>query len=142
MRYGILAMILLFAVISSGCTQTTTSPVMVTTPTPAPAITTLVTLPPATPVIPVAQMNINVTAWQTKSDVIVQYNGGSNAADLTGFKIQIDNHNGQNVKQTINAPAIGSIYTFPYIGTPDADTVNVVGVFKGGSEQTVLFAYV
>jgi len=141
MKYGILGLILLITIIISGCTQTTTPPV-VTTTLPTPVLTTLVTLPPVTPVIPVAQMQINVTAWQSKSDVIVQYNGGSNAADLTGFKIQIDNHNGQNVKQTINAPAIGSIYTFPYIGTPDADTVNVVGVFNGGSEQTVLFAYV
>jgi len=86
-------------------------------------------------------MQINVTAWQKGTDVNVQYNGGADAAYLTALKIQIDNFNGQTVKRTINYPIVGNTYTFTYMGTADADRVNVVGVFQGGSEQTVLFVY-
>jgi hypothetical protein len=141
MRYGILGIFLILAVIISGCTQMTTPPAA-TTPFPTPLITTPATLPPVTSAIPVAPMQINITAKQSGSDVIVQYNGGADAAYLTALNIRIDNSNGQIVKQTFVAPAIPSTYTFPYIGTADADVVNVVGVFNGGSEQTVLLTSV
>ena len=42
----------------------------------------------------------------------------------------------------MNYPKIGDVFTFPYMGTPDADRVNVIGIFTGGSEQTVLVTYV
>ena len=72
----------------------------------------------------------------------VQYNGGADVAYLTALKIQIDNFNGQSVKRTIDYPVVGSTYIFTYIGTAAADRVNVVGVFQGGTEQTVLLTYV
>ncbi len=139
MRPLLLCLIVILAVLLTGCTQPAAPqapPVFVQTP----AITTLPTT--AISPVPTFQMQINVTAEQTNSDVIVQYNGGQDAAYLTALRIRIDNYNGQTVDQTMNYPKIGDVFTFPYMGTPDADRVNVIGIFTGGSEQTVLFTYV
>ncbi|MDD4482747.1 MAG: hypothetical protein PHD55_00080 [Methanoregula sp.] len=35
-------------------------------------------------------------------------------------------------------PKPGDVYTFPYPGTPDPDNEDVIGVFNGDIEQTVL----
>jgi hypothetical protein len=87
-------------------------------------------------------MQVNVTAWQKGSDVYVQYNGGADAAYLVSLRMRIDNYSGGYSERTIQNPAIGSPYIFTYMGTSDADRVNVVGIFQGGTEQTVLFATV
>ena len=144
MRRLCFAVLIFLALLVSGCSQpavpvATPSPTM--TPMP-PVVTAPLTLPPAAPVQPPAKMQINVTAWQNGTDVNVQYNGGADSAYLTALKMQIDNRNGATAKRTIDYPVIGGMYTFTYLGTADADTVNVIGVFKGGTEQTVLFAYV
>ncbi len=142
MRRLILAALIFLVLIVCGCSQPVT-PVATPTPmlTPSPVVTTQLTLTPSVSPTPY-QMQINVTAWQKGTDVNVQYNGGADAAYLTALKIQIDNFNGQNVMRTIDYPVVGNTYTFTYMGTANADRVNVVGVFKGGTEQTVLLAYV
>jgi len=139
MRRLILVALIFLSFIVCGCSQPAT-PVAVPTLTPSPVITAPLTVLPKVSLTPY-QMQINVTAWQKGTDVNVQYNGGADAAYLTALKIQIDNFNGQNVKRTINYPVVGNTYTFTYMGTADADRVNVVGVFQGGTEQTVLFVY-
>jgi len=141
MRRLIFLVLIVLALVVSGCSQPVT-PVATPTPmlTPLPVVTTQLTLLPLVSRTPY-QMQINVTAWQKGTDVNVQYNGGADAAYLTALKIQIDNFNGQNVKRTIDYPVVGNMYTFTYMGTADADRVNVVGVFQGGTEQTVLFIY-
>jgi len=139
MRRLILAAFIVLALVVCGCTQPVTP---VTTPTPmlTPGVTTIPAVLPKVSLTPY-QMQINVTAWQKGNDVNVQYNGGADAAYLTALKMQIDNFNGQSVKRTIDYPVVGNTYTFTYMGTADADRVNVVGVFQGGTEQTVLFVY-
>ena len=139
MRRLILAALIFLALIVCGCSQPVT-PVATPAPTLTPGVTTIPAVLPKVSLTPY-QMQINVTAWQKGTDVNVQYNGGADAAYLTALKIQIDNFNGQNVKRTIDYPVVGNTYTFTYMGTADADRVNVVGVFQGGTEQTVLFVY-
>ena len=139
MRPLLLFLIVILAALLAGCTQPAAPPappVLVQTPVVTPSPTAVIS--PAVPY----QMQINVTAKQTNSDVIVQYNGGQDAAYLTALRIRIDNYNGQTVDQTMNYPKIGDVFTFQYIGTPDADRVDVIGIFTGGSEQTVLVTYV
>ena len=142
MRRLILVALIFLSFIVCGCSQPAT-PVATPVPTmtPSPVITAPMTVPPKVSLTPY-QMQINLTAWQKGTDVNVQYNGGADVAYLTALKIQIDNFNGQSVKRTIDYPVVGSTYIFTYIGTADADRVNVVGVFQGGTEQTVLLTYV
>ncbi len=141
MRRLILAALIFLALIVCGCSQPVT-PVTTPTPmwTPLPVITTQLAVLPKVSLTPY-QMQINVTAWQKGTDVIVQYNGGTDAAYLTALKIRIDNFNGQSFTRTIDNPVVGDTYAFSYVGTANADRVNVVGIFKGGTVQTVLFVY-
>jgi hypothetical protein len=87
------------------------------------------------------QKPTDVTAWKTDTSVIVQYNGGSNAANLVALKVQIDNQNGQVVKRDFLSPAIGQQYEFPYQGMVDVRTVNVIATYRDGTQQTVLMQY-
>jgi hypothetical protein len=105
-------------------------------------LTTPTTVPVITSAVVAGQMQINVTAYQSGNDVIVTYNGGASAANLTALKITIYNNNGQVVRRTMDAPVPGAVYTFPYMGTPDPDNVDVIGVFTGDVEQTVLLTNV
>lgn len=140
MRRIFLLGLVVLLIFLAGCTQTPTSPatptgsvVVLTTPTTVPVITSAVVA---------GQMQINVTAYQSGNDVIVTYNGGASAANLTALKITIYNNNGQVVRRTMDAPVPGAVYTFPYMGTPDPDNVDVIGVFTGDVEQTVLLTNV
>jgi hypothetical protein len=130
---------ILLVVIFSGCLQPEppTAPSLTTVATPVVAET----LPPAATTAPPAQKQINVTATGAPTEVIVQYNGGADAADLASLNIRINNQNSQNVQRTITNPAIGDRYVFTYRGVSDANVVNVVGEFRDGTEQTVLMAY-
>jgi hypothetical protein len=83
-------------------------------------------------------MQINVTARQVGHDVIISYNGGPSAPYLIALDITIYNNNGQTVSRILRDPQPGDEYTFPYTGTPDPNNVDVVGIFVGGVEQTVL----
>jgi hypothetical protein len=102
----------------------------------------MMTLTPAMTTISSVQMGINMSAWQTKTDVFVQYNGGANAADLASLNIRIVSQSGFVESRVINAPVPNTTWQFTYIGNSNANRVNVVGTFKDGSQQTVLFTYV
>ena len=136
MRWILVSMLLVPALLVAGCTQSFTSA--------KPAITqsveviTPATPLPTTPGVVAGQMQINMTAEQSGNDVIVQYNGGPDAASLVSLNITIYNDNGQVVTRTMDNPQPGDVYTFPYIGIPDPNNVDVVGTFTGGVQQTVL----
>lgn len=136
-KFYILLLSLALLVLSAGCT-TQTAPAA---PTPAPAVVTVVETPVEVLTVP-AHKEINVTAWQTDRNVTVQYNGGRDAAFLTTLYIQIDNKNGQKIRRTILTPVTGSPIVFTYLGTVNADTVNVIGKFSDGTKQTVLLTYI
>lgn len=146
MRRIFLSVLIVVALLTAGCTQSGSS-------TGAPSVTqsTDVITIPTTPVTPVpttppvvadGQMQVSVTAWQRNHDVLVQYNGGPDASELTALDITINNYNGQKVSRVMESPQPGNIYTFTYMGTPDPDNIDVIGVFTGGVQQTVLLTNV
>ncbi|HNX17803.1 MAG TPA: hypothetical protein PKM50_05700 [Methanoregula sp.] len=146
MRGIFLLALIIPALLIAGCTQSNSSPVtpaitqsvdVITVPT-TPSAYVLTTVP----VIADGQMQINVTTWQRNHDVLVQYNGGADAAELTALDITINNYNGQKVSRVMESPQPGDVYTFTYMGTPDPDNIDVIGVFTGGVEQTVLLTNV
>jgi hypothetical protein len=131
MRYlGLFLIFLVLLVMVGGCTQSPTTPK--TAPT-----TTIPTLSSMS-MVATGPKQINVSAWKTEHDVRIQYNGGKDAADLISLKVQIDNQRELIIKRTFAYPQIGTIYPFLYSGTPDATSVNVIGVFSDGTQQTVL----
>jgi len=146
MRWIFLSVLIVPALLIAGCAQSNSSPVtpavtqsvdVITVPTTlaTPVLTTM-------PVVADGQMQVNVTAWQRNHDVLVQYNGGPSAAELTELDITINNYNGQKVSRVMESPQPGDVYTFTYMGTPDPDNIDVIGVFTGGVQQTVLLTNV
>ena len=129
-----LLIILLLAVISSGCTQPSkTSTVETAIQTP---VTTL-------PVVATTDMPKNLTfiVSKTEKTVNVTYTGGPDAADVMALKIRIDNQDSSDIEQTFLEPVAGTPYIFTYLGLANPVTVNIIGTFRGGYQQTVLLYY-
>lgn len=139
MRWILVTGLLVLVILITGCTQPSSSPV---TPVVTQSVEVVTPTATQTTVVADGMMQINVTATQSDHDVIVTYNGGASAANLTALKITIYNQNGQVVRRTMDNPTPGDVYTFPYMGTPDPDNVDVIGVFTGDIEQTVLLTNV
>ncbi len=135
MRYIVLLTLLLIGVcvLVSGCMQPPAATVA-----PAPASPTS---PPAPTTVDSAAKQINFTVWKAEHDVVMRYDGGRDAAELSMLKVQIDNRDGKIVKTPIYNPEIGKQYEFPYVGIVNPNTINVVGVFNDGTEQTVFLKY-
>ena len=132
-RICLLTILIVVSILACGCTESPAKPAPVT---PALPVTSPI------PVAPVTTLKqIDVTAWTTEHSAILQYNGGKDTSGLTALKVQIDNQNGPVIKRTFVEPVIGKEYEFPYTGTPDARTINVIGVFSDGTEQTILLKY-
>ncbi len=126
---------LVIAILVSGCTQQP-APVVTPTPTPEPEVTAT---PVSTEPTPVPQKQIDVSAFQTGSDVVVRYTGGADAADLVALEISVqsyDNLKSQNERE--NNPVIGQRYVFPNMGTVGQNMVTVTGVFSDGTKQTLV----
>lgn len=126
--------ILVLIVLVCGCIQSPSAPPV----TPAETSGVSVFILPDTTATLNPLREINVTATETLSDVIIQYNGGKDAAALTALNIRITNQDGTTIQRTIQAPAIGKPYAISYFRNANADVVNIVGVFNDGSQQTVL----
>jgi hypothetical protein len=139
MRWILVTGLLVLAVLLAGCTQHASSPA---TPTITQSVTVITPTAAPSTVIADGAMQINVTAKQSGHNVIVTYTGGASAASLTALKITIYDQNGQVVTRTMENPQPGDVYTFPYEGVPDPANVDVVGIFTGGVQQTVLLTNV
>lgn len=126
-------MFLIITVLVCGCSQPVSPQVPVT-----PVVTTAV--PVITGAVPV-EKQIDISAVQNASQVVVQYNGGRDAADLVTLRIRINNRFEDSFQRTINNPVAGAQYVFTYQAPANAQSVNIVGVFRDGTEQTVLMAY-
>jgi hypothetical protein len=135
MRWILVTGLLVFAILVAGCTQHTSSPA---TPTITQSVDLITPTASPTAVIADGTMQINVTAKRSGHDVIVTYTGGASAANLVALQIAIYNQNGQIVTRTMENPQPGDVYTFPYEGVPDPSNIDVVGIFTGGVQQTVL----
>jgi hypothetical protein len=124
------------AVFLAGCTQPS-APVATPSPTPTTIATTVETLPPATQA-PAVQKQIDISATQVGSDVVVRYRGGVNAGDVSALDITIVNSRGVSTNERETSPVTGQEFIFPKIGTAELDKVTVIGIFRDGSEQTIL----
>ena len=126
-----IALILLFVCI--GCTQQSAPP----TSLPTPEITVVTPQASSAAATPVSRQ-IDITAEQSGSDIVVRYRGGADAGDLTALIITVQSFTQQTRTEREDKPNIGQQYIFPQMGTPDPDGVTVIGVFKDGSQQTLL----
>jgi hypothetical protein len=124
---------LVLMVIICGCSQS---------PTVAPVTPTLaavsVDILPDTTLTEHPRMAVNVTAEKTQSSVIIQIDGGSDAASLISLNVGITNYDGTIVQRTIPSLEIGKPYEFPYRGYSNAAKINIVGTFSDGYQQTLL----
>lgn len=127
--------LIIIVILSCGCVQPTPQPAP--QPTFMPEVTPV---PVATTDIPV-QKQINVTVTKTTNEIIINYNGGADSADLLALKVLINNQDGTKIERTFINPVPGSQYVITYRGLCTAVVVNIVGVFTGGVEQTVLMDY-
>lgn len=133
-KYAFFFILLVITVAVCGCTQL--SPVQST-----PAPTAQTPLPtPSLAITPVSKQ-VDIAAWKTDKSVIVQVTGGKDTANLVTLRVQIDNIDGTIIKRTLVDPIVGKEYEFTYVGIPNARTVNIIGVFRDGTEQTVLLKY-
>ncbi len=118
----------------AGCTQPT--PVITPAPTQTPDTTSgsdsLATITPT------AQRQIDVTATQSGSDIIVKYRGGPDAGELAALDIWIGGRGSDFTTEREDNPVIGQEFIFPHKGTPEPDPVRVTGIFRDGNEQLLL----
>lgn len=131
---GLCLFIILLLVITSGCVQPAKT---------APATTVVQTAVTPIPVVATTAMEkqLNFTVTKTEKTVNITYDGGSDAADLLALRIRIDNQDSSVIEQTFPEPDIGHPYVFNYMGLANPVTVNIIGTFKGGYQQTVLMYY-
>ncbi len=124
--------LLVLMVIICGCIQSPSS--VPGTPVPTGAVVIL----PDTTATRHPPMTVVITATETTSDVVIQVQGGEDAAALTSLNIRITNHDGTTVQRTILSPEIGKPYNIQYYRNANADRVNIVGTFSDGYQQTLL----
>lgn len=117
-----------------GCIQSAPAPQK-----PVPLPTASVTVPDTTPT-PHLPAVVNITARRTQDSVLIRVEGGSDAAALTALSVRIMNFDGSTVQRTIPAPETGKDYSIQYFRTANARTVNVVGTFADGYQQTLLLS--
>jgi len=146
-RFACVLALLLAAILAAGCSH---APPPAATPAPAIPPTTSPAVPPGgqvtgaaaapavTATVTAPRRQIDVTAVQDGSDVVVRYRGGADAAGLLALVIKVDSFNGQSVTEREDSPVTGQLYTFPAMGTPDPDIVTVTGIFRDGTEEQLL----
>jgi hypothetical protein len=83
-------------------------------------------------------MTVIITAMETTNEVVIQVQGGKDAAALTSLNIRITNYDGTTIQRTVLSPEIGKPYSIQYFRNANADRVNIVGTFSDGFQQTLL----
>jgi hypothetical protein len=124
-------------VILCGCIQSPSA----APATPVPTADVVVILPD-TPAIPHPRMAVNLTAEKTIDSVIIQVDGGNDARALTALAVRINNYDGTSVQRSIPSPEVGRTYSIQYFRNANAATVNIVGTFSDGYQQTLLMTSV
>jgi hypothetical protein len=136
-----MGIVLALLVFSGGCIRQAGQPSAPVTPAGTGGSSVIIIPDTTVTVTPPQPRDINITAIETKTEVIIQYNGGNGASELTALNIRITNQDGQNIQRTIQSPVIGNAYVFTYHGNANAVVVNIVGTWKDGSQETVLMRY-
>jgi len=83
-----------------------------------------------------------MSAEQTLDSVIIRVDGGNDAKSLTSLNVRITNRDGTTIQRTIPTPVVGNPYTIQYYRIANAATVNIVGTFADGFQQTLLMTSV
>ena len=130
-----LFIILLLAVMSSGCVQPVPQTSPETTVSPAP----VTTLPAVTTAVAEKSLTFNVS--KTQKTVNITYTGGPDAAGLVALKIRIDNQDLDDFERTVLTPVPGEQILFTYQGLATPVTANIIGTWDNGYQQTVLMYY-
>ena len=115
-----------------GCIQSSPVP-----SAPLPVSLTDVVIPDTT-ATPHPPAVVNVTATETQDSVVIRVDGGKDAGSLASLSIRITNYDGPPIQRTISSPETGRDYSIPYFHTANARTINVVGTFADGYQQTLL----
>lgn len=93
----------------------------------------------AEPSMPVSSRRIvNLTAEKTTDSVIVRVDGGKDAGSLASLAVRISNYDGTSIQRTLPSPSPGKTYTIQYYRLANADTINIIGTFSDGYQQTLL----
>lgn len=83
-----------------------------------------------------------MSAEQTLDSVIIRVDGGNDAKSLASLNVRITNRDGTTIQRTIPTPVVGNPYTIQYYRIANAATVNIVGTFTDGFQQTLLMTSV
>jgi hypothetical protein len=81
---------------------------------------------------------VNLSAEKMTDSVVIRVDGGKDAATLTALAVRISNYDGTSVQRTIPSPATGRTYTIQYYRNANAASINIVGTFADGYQQTLL----
>ena len=95
-----------------------------------------------TTVPPHPAMEVNVTARETANTVVIRVEGGKDAVSLSSLNVRITNLDGSVIQRTIPNPVTGESYRIEYYRTANAATVNIIGTFSDGFQQTLLLTSV
>ena len=126
--------VLLLSVLVCGCIQSPSAPPV----TPAETSGVPVFRLPDTTATGHSRMAVNITATETATDVVIQVDGGNDAAALRSLNIRITNQDGTTIQRTIQSPVIGNPYKIQYFRIANAANVNIIGTFSDGYQQTLL----
>jgi hypothetical protein len=122
-------------VLLSGCLQS--PPVSPVTPQQTGTVVIVGDIPE--PAVSVASRRIvNLTAEKTTDSVVVRVDGGKDVGGLSSLSVRISNYDGTSVQRTLPSPSAGKTYTIQYYRMANADTINIIGTFSDGYQQTLL----
>jgi hypothetical protein len=127
--------VLLLSVLVCGCIQSPSVPPV--TPAETSGVSVFI-LPDTTATEHPPHMAVNITATETATEVVIQVDGGNDAAALTSLNIRITNQDGTTIQRTIQSPVVGNPYKIQYFRIANAANVNIIGTFSDGYQQTLL----
>lgn len=127
--------LLVLAMIVCGCIQYPPgSPA-----TPAPTGISVVTIGEVQ-TTPHPAMDVTVTARKTADSVVIRIGDCKDTASLTSLNVRVTNYDGTTIQRTLANPVAGEEYTIRYLHTANAATVNIIGTFSDGFQQTLLLS--
>jgi ABC-type Fe3+-hydroxamate transport system substrate-binding protein len=125
---------LVLFVLMSGCIQSpSAAPV-----TPQQTGTVTVLDVPDTTVTEPARRVVTVTAEKMIDRVDIKVQGGKDTGALTSLSVRIKNYDGTSVLRNIPSPETGRTYSIQYYRNANAASINIVGTFSDGFQQTLL----
>lgn len=126
--------LLVVFVLMSGCIQ---SPAAAPVTPQQTGTVPVLDIPDAT-VAETARRDVTVTAEKMIDRVDIQVGGGKDAGALTSLSVRIRNYDGTSVQRNIPSPETGRTYSIQYFRNANAASINIIGTFSDGFQQTLL----